>query len=121
MAMCLLLSFWGYRASAAELMDGFVVSIDRAGKIVTVRDSVSGENRSIAISTPGDVGNIKPGSHIRLWVSTKDNGVINAEKICTPQLHDMTGIKKRLRKATGSRHKGMRGHRGRGHGRGHGR
>ncbi len=106
-------------AMASELLDGWVISIDKPGKRITVRDSETGQDRVVSIDSAKDVAAIGPGSHIRIWMSSQADGGMRANRISARHPHDMTGIKKRLRKAIGLRGKGFHGHRGRG-GRGHG-
>ncbi len=108
------------RVTASELIDGFVVSIDRAKKVMTVKDRESGENRLVSYGSSREAAEIKSGSHIRLWISEQGKGTFRADRIYGNHGQDMTGIKRRLRKAAGSKGRGMHGHKGRGHGGGHG-
>jgi len=108
------------RVRASELLDGFVVSIDKTKKVMTVKDRESGENRLVSYGSSKEAAEIKSGSHVKLWISEQKKGVFRVEKIYGSHGQDMTGIKRRLRKAAGSRGCGMHGHKGRGRGGGHG-
>lgn len=108
------------RVTASELIDGFVVSIDKAKKVMMVKDSESGKNKLVSYGSSKEAAEIKSGSRIRLWISEQGNGAFKADRIYGNHGQDMTGIKRRLRKAAGSKGHGMHGHKGRGHGGGHG-
>jgi len=118
---------------ASQLIDGFIIYIDKGEKIMSIRDRFSHEERAISFKTLKDLGEIKPGDPVKMWVSPQGNGTAKIEKIYKQSVfgHDMTGIKKRLRKAAGRRTPGHNAHgmgssrgnrtgHGKSHGRGHG-
>ncbi len=104
-------------ALGSELLSGRVVSVDPSKGIVTIRDMESGKDRIISFEKQKNMDKIRPGSSIRMWVTSGRGDSLKMEHICGEHGYDMTGIKRRLRKAAGSKGRG----RGHGHGRGHGR
>ncbi len=104
-------------AYASELLAGQVVRIDPADKTMVIRDMESGKDMTVAYDSGFEAAGVQKGSNIRMWIKHGKAGSLELERVCPGHGHDMTGIKKRLRKAAG-----FRGRAGRhGHGRGHGR
>ena len=104
-------------ACASELLAGQVVRIDPARKTMVIRDMESGKDMTVAYDSGFEAARVQKGSNIRMWVKHGKAGSLKVERVCSGHGHDMTGIKKRLRKAAGFRRRGGR----HGHGRGHGR
>ena len=99
---------------ASELIYGRVLEINKDKKMIKIYDIYNEKELSLTYSYSNDIKNIKKGEKIRIWISSeKENNYRKVIKICRRSFSDLTGIKRRLRRATHSKGRELSGNHGR--------
>ena len=105
-ALAVVLIFASYAVSSKPLV-GRVLEVNPSKHRIKVFDVFEKREREVIVT---DTSGIEKDTLIRLWSNGEKAGVIRARKIEHVKGHDITGMKRRLRKAVHSS-RGQGGHR----------